>query len=160
MASNGKPPVIDPSNVAATVELARMVQLLGAVLAELRGEAIQLAVSDAAQQEMTLEHWPVAGLKRVLIRRTGNGTSGVTVTTTGSLLAPPNEGRLGMRWTNTGATNAAVLYLSGAANNGVPCVYLAPNGGTWDGRFGGVTWHGNVFAVAAAATTTILGGEF
>jgi hypothetical protein len=158
MANNGT--VIDPSNVAATVELARMVQLLGAVLAELRGEDTQLAVSDAVQQEMTLEHWPVAGLKRVLIRRTGYGTSGVSVGTTGQLLVPPNEARLGMRWTNSGATNAAVLYLSDAARNAVPCVYLAPNGGTWEGRFGGVTWHGNVFATAAAATTTIIGGEF
>ena len=158
MPNNGR--VIDPSNVAVTVELARMTQLLGAQLAELRSETPQIAVTDAAPQEMVLEHWPVAGLKRVLVRRTGNGTAGVTVGTAGLLLLPPNEGRLGMRWANSGATNAAVLYLAAAALNGVPCVWLAPNGGTWDGRFGGVTWHGNVFAVAAAATTTLVGGEF
>jgi hypothetical protein len=158
--ANGHP-IVDPSNVAVTVELAEQTARLSAILAELRSEVPQLAVTDAVPQEMVLEHWPVTGLKRVLVRRTGNGTgtTGITVPTTGTLLLPPNEGRVGMNWVNSGA-NAIAICLSDAARAGFPALWLGPNGGSWDGRFGAVTWCGNVFAVAITGSSTIIGGEF
>jgi hypothetical protein len=107
-----------------------------------------------------LDSWPVAGLKRVLVRRTGNGSDGLAVPTTpGVLVVPPNEGRLGMTWINTGA-NPVILYLADQQLKGRPCVWLAAGGGAWDGRFGSVTWQGNVWAVAQAGATTLVGGEF
>lgn len=156
---NGQAPVIDPSNVAATVELARMVQLLGALLAATRGKLIDVSVTDGPVQEMVMDDFPVAGLKRVLVRRTGNGTDGTTVPTTGVSLLFPNEGRLGMTWVNSGAS-PIILYLSDQKRSGVPAIWLAASGGSWDGRFGGATWGGNVFAVAQTAQSTIVGGEF
>lgn len=156
---NGQAPVIDPSNVAATVELAKGTQLLSAILAAARGQLIDISVTNDSRREMVLEDFPVAGLKRVVVYRTGNGTDGLVVPTAGVEVVKANEARLGMTWVNSGS-NAIILYLASAQKPGVPCVYLVANGGSWDGRFGGVTWGGNVWAVAQTAQSTIVGGEF
>lgn len=153
--ANGTP---DPAAVASTVEYARHTQLLGAILGALRAEVPQLAVSDASGREMTLEHWPAAGLKRLLVERTGNGTDGVNIPTTGQLLLAANEARIGSTWINNGA-NPVIIYLAASAKKGAPAVWLNANGGAWDGRFGGLTWAGNLFAVAQTGATTLVGGE-
>ena len=155
-ASNGTAP--QPSAIALASGLGSLEGLLSSILSAVRSETLQIGVSDAHGQGLTLEHWPVTGSRRVLAYRTGNGTDGTTITTTGQLLVPPNEGRIGMTWINAGA-NPALLYLTDQVRKGSPAVWLAANGGSWDGRFGGLPWSGNVFAVSTAATTTLVGGE-
>lgn len=146
------------ARVAVAAGLGELEALLSALLSEARSETIEIGVSDAPAREMTLAHWPVVGSKRALAHRTGNGTDGLAVPTTGVLVFPPNEARLGMEIVNSGA-NAVILYLSDQQRKGAPCVWLAAAGGAWDGMFGNLPWCGNVFAVAQVGATTIVGGE-
>lgn len=152
MNGNGSP------GVAEVVELAKHTALLHSVLAELRADVIELGISDAYGRELTLDQFPVAGSKRVLAYRTGNGTDGLAIPTTGVLLFPANEARLGLSVVNSGGS-AVILYLADQLKKGVACVYLAASGGSWDGRFGNVLWAGNIFAVAQTAASTIVAGE-
>jgi hypothetical protein len=156
MSANG---TREPSTIALAAGIGELEGLLAALLAETRAEPIQLGVSDAHGQGLTLEHWPVTGTKRVLAYRTGNGLgSGLAVPTTGVLVFPANEARIGCTLVNMGA-NAALVYLSDQARQGAPTIWLAANGGSWDGMFGNVTWAGNIFAVAITTATTFAGGE-
>lgn len=149
---------IDPSGVALATLMSEHTPLLHSILAELRSDTIELGVGDAPFREMVLDQFPVAGSKRVLANRTGNGYDGLAVPTTGVLVFAANEARLGMLLVNSGA-NAIILYLSDQRRTGVPAVYLASPGGSWDGRLGNVGWCGNVFAVAQTGASTLAGGE-
>ena len=150
--------IIDPSGVALATLMAEHTPLLHSILAELRSDTIDLGVSDAQGREMVLDQFPVAGSRRVLVYRTGNGTDGLAVPTTGVLVFAANEARLGMRLTNSGA-NPIVLYLTDQQKAGSPAVWLAAAGGSWDGLYGNVAWAGRVFAVAQTAASTLVGGE-
>jgi len=154
--SNGS---IDPSNVAVASGLGEVTVLLAALLAEARSDTIEVGVSDAYGREIVLDQFPVAGAKRVLAYRTGNGFDAFNaVTSPGSLLLPANEARLGLIVVNTGA-NAVILYLADQPRKGAVAVWLAAGGGSWDGRLGNVLWSGNVYAVAQTGATTLVGGE-
>lgn len=156
---NGSTPSTpDPSHVAVAAGLGEQTPILAAILAELRTELMEVGVSDAAGRELILEQHPVAGCKRVLAYRTGNGTDGLAVPTTGVMVFPANEARIGLTVINSGA-NAIILYLSDQKRAGVPCVFLNAAGGSWDGRFGAMPWAGNVFAVAQVGASTLVGGE-
>lgn len=145
--------------IAVAAGLGEIEALLRALLTEARSELPNIGVSDAQGQELTLDHWPAVGSKRVLVRRTGNGTDGLAVPTTGVLFLTANEARVGLEVVNSGA-NAVIVYLSDQARKGVPCVWLAASGGAWDGMFGNVPWCGNVFLVAVTGASSIVGGEF
>jgi hypothetical protein len=149
---------IDPSGVALATLMSEHTPLLAAILAAIRSDTVQIGVSDAQPREMILDQFPVAGSKRVLVNRTGNGTDGLAVPTTGVLAFAANEARLGLTIVNAG-TSPLFLYLSDQARKGVPCIWLAANGGAWDGRLGNLDWAGNVFAVAQGSATFITGGE-
>jgi hypothetical protein len=154
-ASNGQ---VDPSGVALATLMAEHTPLLAAILAAVRTDVLEIAIGDVQYRQMVLDQFPVAGAKRVLAYRTGNGFASLPVPTTGVSVLPANEARLGCQFTNSG-TNPIVLYLSDQARAGVPCVYLAPSGFTWDGRFGNLAWSGNIFAVALVGASTLVGGE-
>jgi hypothetical protein len=153
--ANGLP---DPSHVAIAAGLGEQTPYLKAILAELRGDVLEVGVSDAYGRELVLDQFPVSGRKRVLAYRTGNGFDALAVPTTGVLALAANEARLGLAIINSGA-NAVILYLADRQRAGVPAVWLAASGGSWDGRFGNLMWSGNVFAVAQTAATTLTGGE-
>lgn|SRR6185312_6341508 len=155
MSSNGAP---DAATLTAAMELGQIRALLQALVAESRAEILEVGVSDAAGRELVLDQFPVTGAKRVLAYRTGNGSDDYAVPTTGVLLLPANEARLGCQFVNIGA-NAVILYLADQRKSGVPAVWLAASGGAWDGRFGNLLWSGNVFAVAQTGATTLVGGE-
>lgn len=152
---NGLP---DPAHVAIAAGLGEQTPYLRAILAELRGELLEVGVSDAYGRELTLDQFPVPGRKRVLAYRTGNGFAALPVPTAGVLALMANEARLGLQLVNTGA-NPITLYLADQARAGVPVVWLASSGGAWDGRFGNIGWAGNVFAVAQTGASTLAGGE-
>jgi hypothetical protein len=153
-AANGLP---DPSHVAIAAGLGEQTPYLKAILAELRGELVEVGVSDAYGRELTLDQFPVAGRKRVLAYRTGNGFAAFPVPTTGVLALAANEARLGLVLINSGSV-PVLLYLADQPRSGVPCVWLAA-AGAWDGRFSNLLWAGNVFAVAQGAASTLTGGE-
>jgi hypothetical protein len=155
-AANATP---DAATLTASMELGRIRALLEALLAESRSQLLEVGVSDALGRELVLDQFPVAGSRRALSYRTGNGSDAYAVPTTGVVLTPANEARLGCQFVNSGA-NAVILYLSDQQRKGVPCVWLAAGGGAWDGRFGNLLWAGNVFAVAQTGPTTLVGGEF
>lgn len=155
MQGNGLP---DPSHVAIAAGLGEQTPYLRAMLAELRGAVLEIAVHDAAGRELTLDRFPVPGRKRVLAYRTGNGFASLSVPTTGTPVLAANEARLGLRLWNTSA-NAVLLYLSDQARAGVPCVWLAANSGAWDGLYSQLLWAGNVYAVAQGGVGTLVGGE-
>lgn len=156
--SNGTAP--DPSHVAVAAGLGEQTPILAAILAELRTETAEVGVSDATGREMVLDQHPVAGCKRILAYRTGNGfgLGGLSIPTTGVLALPANEARVGLTFINAGA-NAVILFLAAQQQGGCLTIWLAGNGGAWDGLVGGLLWCGNVFAVAQVGATTLYGGE-
>ena len=151
-----------PSTIAVAAGLGEQTPLLAAILTELRSGVLEMSVSDARGREMILSKFPVTGAKRALVYRTGNGNDAITVnaatyaTAVPALVLPANEARLGGRIVNTG-TNAVTLYLTERPVPviGVPAVWLAGSGGTWDLRLGNIVWCGNVSAVAATGTSTL-----
>jgi hypothetical protein len=149
---------VDPSGVALATLMSEHTPLLHSILAELRSDTIELGISDSPLREMVLDQFPVAGSKRILALRTGNGFDALAVPTTGVLALGANEARLGLTLTNSGA-NAIILYLADHRGPGIPAVWLAASGGAWDGRLGNVAWCGNVFAVAQTGASTLAGGE-
>lgn len=150
----------DPAHVALAVDQGRQTGLLAAILAEMRSDTLDVGVADYAYRQMVLDNFPVAGAKRVLVRRTGNGADTFPVPTTGALVLPDNAGRLGGTIVNSGA-NPVILYLcdGGAARPGSPAIYLAANGGSWDFKLGNLLWCGNVSAVAQTAASTLTVAE-
>lgn len=156
--ANGNGATPDPSHVAVAAGLGEQTPILAAILAELRSETAEVAVGDVGGREMVLDKHPVSGCKRIIAYRTGNGTDNKPVPTTGVLLLPANEARMGSTWVNSG-TFPVIIYLSDQQRAGVPAVWLGAGGGTWDGRFGDLPWVGNQFAVGQGGTTTLVGGE-
>jgi hypothetical protein len=151
----------DPATATMAMHAEAQSRLLSSLLAEARSDTLNLAVGDFNGQEITLEKFPVSGIKRLCIRRTGFGFPSFPVTTTPVVAVPVNEGRLGGTIVNTGA-NAVFLYLGAQITDavpqpeaGIPVIWLVANGGSWDFRLGNVLWAGSVTVVAAAATSTL-----
>jgi hypothetical protein len=156
---------VNPAQVTIALELGSQTQILSALLAAARTELLEVGVSDAYEQELTLEHFPVTGSKRVLARRTGYGTDGMALPTTGALVLQANEARIGCRITNSGS-NPVILYLSDAKRAGFPALYLGvatPGnevlGASWDGKLGNAVWCGNVWAVPQGGASTLVVAE-
>lgn len=158
MSANGAP--VDSGMVTLAMELGAQTQLLHALLAESRSDLLEIAVADVQQRELVLDQFPVPGSKRAIVFRTGNGTDNLAVPTTGVLVLPDNASRLGGTIVNS-ATNPVILYLcaTGKATPGVPAIWLAANGGSWDFRLGNVIWGGSVSAVAQIGASTITVAE-
>lgn len=156
---NGKTADVDHAALGHAVEAAQQTVLLQAILAELRSGALDVGISDAAGQGMLLDSFPVAGAKRVIAYRTGNGFDALPVPAApGVLVLPANQARIGMRIANSHATNAVILYLARIAQAGAPAVYL-PAGQSWDGRLGNALWCGHVWGVGQGGASTVVGGE-
>ena len=158
-AANGAQ-AIDPSGVALATLMGEHTPLLRSILAELRSDLVDIAVSDSPARELVLDQFPAPGSKRLLVNRTGNGYASLAVPAppAGVLALGANEARLGLTLINTGAVPVG-LYLSDQPRNGVPVIWLAAAGGAWDGRFGNLTWSGNVYAVGLGGASTLSGGE-
>jgi hypothetical protein len=166
--ANGQPPRVDPSGVALATLMAEHTPLLASILAELRSGTIEVGVGDAQFREMVLDQFPVAGSKRILANRTGNGSDSIAVATgtaaapINGLVIPANEARMGGRIVNTG-TNPVILYLTDrpVPVPGVPAIYLnaaaatAAAGNAWDFRLGTLLWCGNVSAVGQGGASTL-----
>lgn len=143
-------------------ELRRHRTLLEALLAQARSGVLEVAVTDAERRQLVLDQWPVVGAKRIVAYRTGNGSDSVAVAT--ATISTPatqivlggNEGRIGGQIVNNGS-NAIILYLTDrpVPVEGVPAIYLAAAGGSWDFRLGNVLWCGNVSAVAQTSAGTL-----
>ena len=150
----------DSGTVASAVELAKQTAILGELLRQDRADLLDIGVGDFQGREMILEQFPTTGSRRVIAFRTGNGNPSMTVPTAGVLALPDNAGRLGGQIVNSGGA-AVVLYLCGAGipTQGVPAIYLAANGGSWDFRLGNLLWCGNVTAVAQGSPSTLTVAE-
>jgi hypothetical protein len=154
-----------PSLIAVAAGLGEQTPLLAAILAELRGGALEVSVSDAHRRELILSKFPVTGAKRALAYRTGGGADSVAVATAATPPVPQvvmvaNQARLGGQIVVSG-TNPVVLYLTERAvpTTGVPAIWLAGSGGSWDFRLGNVCWCGNVSAVALTGASTLTVAE-
>jgi hypothetical protein len=149
-----------PSLIAVAAGLGEQTPLLAAILAELRAGALEVSVADSHKREIVLNKFPVTGAKRALAYRTGAGMDALTVPATGaaqaSLILASNQARLGGQIVNSG-TNPVILYLTErpVPVPGVPAIWLASGGGSWDFRLGNVCWCGNVSALGQGGTSTI-----
>lgn len=137
--------------------------MLRKILAQLRTSTPEVAVGDNSQRELVLEQWPVAGSRRVIAYRTGQGTDGLAIATTVTDVMQGNPARMGGAIVNSGA-NPIILYLAkpgsvGLGGGGHPSIYLAATGGAWDFRLGNVTWCGHVCAIAQTAASTLTVAE-
>jgi hypothetical protein len=161
--ANGQP--IDPSGVALATLMGEHTPLLASILSELRASTLEVGVGDQKFRQMVLDQFPVAGCKRIIAYRTGNGTDAQAVATAtyaapiNGLVIPANEARLGGAIVNIG-TVAVNLYLTDRPVPvvGVPALQLAA-GGSWDFRLGSLVWCGNVSAVATSTTSTLTVAE-
>lgn len=158
---NGQQPVSEltqatQASIAGELGVIRL--LLETVLNAERTSVEELSVSDGVRQQSRLDDWPVAGAKRVLVPRVGNGYDAFPAPTGGALLFGANAARLGMSVVNAG-TPAVILYLAVGKLPGVPAIWLGGSGGAWDGRLGNALWAGNVFAVGQSSTGTLVAGE-
>jgi hypothetical protein len=163
---NGQAPRVDPSGVALATLMAEHTPLLASILSELRSGTIEVGVGDIQFRQMVLDQFPVAGSKRILAYRTGNGSDAAPVGTgtatapiNGQIL-PPNEGRLGGQIVNIG-TNPVILYLTArpVPLPGIPAIFLAASGGAWNFLLGNLLWCGNVSAVGQGGTSTLTVAE-
>jgi hypothetical protein len=152
--------LVSPSMIAVAAGLGEQTPLLAAILTEIRAGMLELSVGDAHRRELVLNKFPVTGARRALVYRTGAGSDSVAVPATGpaqaALVLPANEGRLGGQIVNSG-TNPVILYLTErpVPVAGVPAVWLASAGGSWDFRLGNVCWCGNVSALGQGGTSTL-----
>lgn len=77
----------------------------------------------------------------------------VEVEATTTTVRGENESRLGIEVINASA-NVIYLGLGGNAKE-KEGIYLAPNGGTWDGRVGQMVWTGSVTAICSVAKSVL-----
>ncbi|HEX6461110.1 MAG TPA: hypothetical protein VF032_19495 [Thermoleophilaceae bacterium] len=153
--------VATPAGVDVGAELLALTRRLDALLLQERTTIEQLCISDIEAQEQCMENFPLRGAKRYIVRRTGNGESVALVANTPTLLVPPNENRLGgiIVVSGAGAVTLAltrdVLEPGGGTplTVGVPQLFLAANGGSWDFKLSDLLWCGSITAIAAANTT-------
>lgn len=110
----------------------------------------QIAISDDEVNGDLDVQFPVPNANRVLLRRTAI-SSGPSITSTSSIILPSNSRRLGLSIVNSGAA-AVYLGLGNVAISGQG-IYLAANGGSWDGRISDLVWMGNVSAICATTST-------
>ena len=148
----------DAGTAALVAELGHVTGLLHQMLAAERAELVQLVVLNTPPTVERMDGFPQRGSSRLLMRRTGNGAVAATVDTTGELVIPGNEARVGGQIVNTG-TVGVTLYLADKAGAAIPALWLAPSGGAWDFRLGSILWAGDVFAVADSTTTPLTWGE-
>ena len=158
--SNGNTSTLDRHGLTISAELSAQTELLQAILADTRTDVLEVAVGDSAQQQLTMSKFPVAGAKRVIAHRTGNGNDALQVPTApqSAKVLGSNEARLGLTIVNYGSA-AAILYLSDRPRPGVPAMWVGPAGGTWDGRMGNLLWCGHVSAAGLGGSTTLTVAE-
>jgi hypothetical protein len=149
----------DPLQHSGMAELGNHTQLLHAMLEQLRSGVQQIAVGDNEHQELVMSSFPVAGAKRIILRRVGAGGV-IAVPTTGVRIMSGNVARLGGTVVNSGS-NPVILYLTKdpAVLQGYPAIWLAASGGAWDLRLGNLLWYGNIVAVAQTGATTVTVAE-
>lgn len=73
----------------------------------------------------------------------------ITVGSSSAKVLAARPGRMGSSWVN--ASTAAITLGLGADAVAGSGIYLAPNGGAWDGMIGPLVWVGSVFAVASGS---------
>lgn len=149
-----------------TVDLADTNRLLRELVTQgSTGKGItQLCVTDREPAQGNLENFPVAGSKRVIVRRTGDGGQIPIAQNVWSPVCPGVESRLGAYLTVSGATGVTLALttdlLEPGSNapltEGCPFVWVAPNT-AWDFQLGpSLLWCGAVMAFATAATSICL----
>lgn len=158
--SDGNSGMIDRHGLTISAELGSQTELLQALLAQERTGILEIAVADNAAQGLTLSKFPVAGAKRVIAHRTGNGTDAFQVPAAplGVRVLGVNEGRLGGAIVNYGSS-AALLYLADAPRAGAAAFWMGPAGGFWDFRLGSIVWCGNVSAAGLGGSTVLTVAE-
>lgn len=151
----------EPPQSPTVVDFGRMEHTLERVLKELQTEPgpATLCVTDREPAQGRLKNFPLPGITRFLIRRSGEGGDYVLAQNTPVLVLEAAEYRLGSYIVNIGA-NLVKLYLSvdlqGVGGNflsqGVPIVGLPANA-IWPGKIEGslIPWCGNVTAVCTVA---------
>lgn len=118
----------------------------------------QIAAVDGSQrQTRKMQDFPVQGVSRYLVPKSGFGGLVTLVAAANTALLPINEARLGLQIINTGSA-AVTIYLGAIGEIGVralPQLWLANGGGSWDGLLSETVWCGNICAVAATGGTTV-----
>lgn len=124
-------------------------------------QSIDLIITDQEVSEMVMRNFPLPGITRHIVRRTGNGFSSFAVTVAFQLLLLANENRLGLRIRNSGV-NPVTLILSKDLNAdgspllaGSPAINLPATTGDWDGKIGDTIWGGSVSVGGAISTVTV-----
>lgn len=153
------------SEIAAlAAELASTNAFIERLIKEFNSALIEVCVTDREPPELRMRNWPVPGAERLIVHRSGEGGTFTVAQNTPVLLLPSLETRLGISVINSGA-NPATLFLTndlvapGATApfaQGTAQIFLAANGGAWDGKLGNIFWGGSVTAVCTVAGGTTM----
>lgn len=144
------------------LELLEVVQRLGAQLIADRAHLTQLCVTDRQPSQLQMRDFPVPGAQRLIVRRTGQGSTQTLAANQETVLAYGNENRLGLTITNAGPNNITLYgnkdLIDPATGlpltSGAPQIILA-SGCSWDGRLGTVLWCGHVAAIDTAGGSVV-----
>lgn len=117
-----------------------------------------LAVSNKVAGPAILDDFPLNGFKRLLVPREPGGAT-LTVGEAGATVLVHNPSRLGCSIVNSGAKAARLFFAPlgnvQAGSAGLGRLWLAGEGGSWDGRISQMPWLGSVSAQAIGGETTL-----
>lgn len=125
----------------------------------------QIAAVDGSQrQTRKMQDFPVQGVTRYIVPKSGFGGLIVLGAAANTALLPINEARLGLQIVNAG-TGAVTLYLGALGEIGaraLPQIWLPPYiaaagvAGSWNGILSETIWCGNICAVSAAGSSVTI----
>lgn len=162
----------DPHLMAINGNSAAQLRYLATILAQLRGDVAEIAVTDGVHQQLVLDDFPFAGRKRLIVNRRGSGNPALSVPTTGVRVFKENVSALGRSIVNRGTVEVLLygvnLGVTPPADAGtlsrmltdVPAWSLQPAGGAWDGRNGASAWMGHVSAFGVSGSGLLAIAEY
>lgn len=122
---------------------------------------VDLVITDREVAAAVMRDFPLPGLNRQIVYRTGNGYSAFATTVAYQLLLQANEARLGLRIRNSGAAAVTLILSKNLAADGTPLLAGAPSinlpatTGDWDGKLGDLMWGGSISVGGNISTVTV-----
>lgn len=138
------------------------------ILQQLKTLPGQLVVTDRETPQTRMENFPINGVCRYILRRTGDGGTYTVLQNAPLLIAEAKEFRLGLEIVNISAANLVTLFFTEdliTPGTTTPLTAATPQlglpadaRGIWHGMLSNVVWAGNVIALCTAtggATVTV-----
>lgn len=142
-------------------------ELLRKIASQEEANLMQLCLTDREPEQEIRRNFPIRGVDRRILRRTGEGGDYLLTANAPTLILEAAEWRIGGEIVNIGSA-AVKLYLTvdligiGGVilSGGVPIIGLNASGGSWNLQFNQSPWCGNVMAVAGTGGSEVTVAAF